>query len=59
MTPDFLLGVVTVVLVWACVALLFAWRRLARIEDVLRKQCVFNEVAGRALQQCVRREELN
>jgi hypothetical protein len=59
MTTDFLLGVVAVVLLGSCVAVLRLWRRVERVEDVLKKQCVFNELAGRALKECVRREELN
>lgn len=58
MTSDILLGMVTVLLGWACTALVFAYQRIARIEDVLRKQCVLNELVGKRLAATVSREEM-
>ena len=58
MTSDLLLGMVVVALGWAATALVFAYRRIAAVEDVLRKQALVNELVTKRLAVTVSREEL-
>ena len=55
---DLLLGMTVVALGWTAVTLYYAFGRIARIEDVLRKQLVLNEMVTKRLAVTVSRDEM-